>query len=166
LKRQRRRQYLLKVKEERTMSDIPNDNHDRNGTGGGRPAAGRRRSRRLERIRDLQRQSLAHPDPLQANLGAANGDLMRICYRLTKMLDAALARSAAAPDDLSGLLAGVATFGQLTRQIHRFSDLSHRLSAGQQGGAASVTPAGATPAGEGRAGPPTDESTSGDRTIG
>src|SRR5262249_57693061 len=57
------------------------------------PPTGRRRSRRLERIRDYQRDSLADPDPLQANLGAVNGDLMRIAYRLMKITDAALARS-------------------------------------------------------------------------
>ena len=148
------------------MSTIPNGHRDRDGTGSGRPPAGRRRSRRLERIRDYQRQSLGHPDPLQANLGAANGDLMQVSYRLTKILDAALARSAAAPDDLPGLLSAVGAFSQLTRQIHRFSDLSHRLGAGREGGAAHVPPAGAGPAGEGRDGPPADEGTVGSRGIG
>jgi hypothetical protein len=72
------------------MSELPSDNQSRNGAGGGRPKAGRRRSRRLERIRDYRRQSLANPDPLLANLGAANGDMMQVSYRLRRILDVAL----------------------------------------------------------------------------
>jgi hypothetical protein len=90
---------------------------------------------------------------------------MRVSYRLTKILDAALARSAAAPDDLPRLLSAVAAVSQLSRQIGRFTDLSHRLSAGQQGGTVLVPPAGATPAGAGRAGPPADADTGGDQGI-
>ena len=148
------------------MSTIPNRHQDRNGTGSGRPPAGRRRSRRLERIRDYQRQSLGHPDPLQANLGAANGDLMQVSYRLAKALDAAFARSAAAPEGLPGLLAAVGALSQLTRQIHRFSDLSHRLRAGHQGGGATAPPGGAAPAGDGGACPLADEGTTGARASG
>jgi hypothetical protein len=147
------------------MSAIPSANHDRDGTGGGRPKAGRRRNRRLERIRDYQRQSLANPDPLQANLGAANGDMMQVAYRLRRILDVTLARSVGAPDDLPSLLAGVAAFSGLSRQIHRCSDLSHRLRAGQPGGAAVAPPAGATSVGEGQPTRPADEGTRGDRPI-
>ena len=148
------------------MSEIPSDNPSRNGAGGGRPKAGRRRSRRLERIRDYQQQSLANPDPLLANLGAANSDMMQVSYRLRQILDVALARSAGAPDDLPGLLPGVNAFSQLTRQIHRFCDLSHRLSAGHQGGAARAPAGGATPGGGGRTGPPADEGANGDQAAG
>jgi hypothetical protein len=91
---------------------------------------------------------------------------MQISYRLTKILDAALARSAAAPDDLRGLLAAVASVSQLTRQIHRFSDLSHRLRADHQGGATPAPPGGAAPAADGGAGPLADEGTTGARASG
>jgi hypothetical protein len=121
------------------------------------PPTGRRRSRRLERIRDYQRGSLANPDPLQANLGAVNGDLMRIAYRLIKITDAALARSPDPAEGLAGLLPAVGACSQVTRQIHRFSELSHRLREAQDGGVGLPQTAGPTPADESQTNPPDEE---------
>lgn len=97
----------------------------------------RRRNPRLQRIRDYQREALANPDALAANLGAVNADLMQIAYRLLKATNAAFAQSANPLEDFTALLSALNVSSQLTRQIHRLAEFDER----RRGGAANVTPA-------------------------
>jgi hypothetical protein len=66
---------------------------------------------------------------------------------------------------MPGLLTAVAALSQLTRQIHHFSDLSHRLSTSQQDGPALVPPASTRRGGD-RGGPPAGGGAAGGRAIG
>lgn len=90
-------------------------------------APSKRRSRRLERIGDYQQAALAYPDPLAANLGALNSDLMRISYRLMRATDKALALSANPLEDFDTLRPALEACSHVSRQIHRLSQLDCRL---------------------------------------
>jgi hypothetical protein len=91
------------------------------------PLTGRRCNRRLQRIDDYQRASLADPDALAANVGAIGSDLMKMEYRLMKAINGALARSPDPIGDFATLLPAIETCAQVTRQIFRLADLSYRL---------------------------------------
>jgi len=83
--------------------------------------------RRLARSNDYRREALADPDALAANLGAINGDLMTIAYRLLQATDAAFARSDSPLEDFASLLPAIGVGSQLARQIQRFAEFARRL---------------------------------------
>jgi hypothetical protein len=84
------------------------------------------RNRRLQRIADYRQEALASRDPLTANLGAINSDLMVIAYRLMKAARTTLARSPNLFEDLNSYLPGIQACSQLARQIHRLAKLGLR----------------------------------------
>ena len=88
--------------------------------------------KRLQRIEQLQSQALANPDPLAANLGAANGALMRIGFRLEEALEGALAKVPSPTERFDRLVPAIETYLKVMRQVDRFSQLEQRLSAGSQ----------------------------------
>ena len=47
---------------------------------------------RLDLIRRFQREALARPNPLAANLAMINSDLMKLCQRLSKSMEKSVAK--------------------------------------------------------------------------
>ena len=83
---------------------------------------------RLERIMEYLQVSLHKQDALQANLSAANADLMMIGYRLAMVIKAAMA---AAPPSLEAYEDFGPAIGNLLRihkLVDRFSALDSRLA--------------------------------------
>jgi hypothetical protein len=99
------------------------------------PAAKRRPSKRLQRIRDYEQEVLDDPDPLAASLGATNADMMRINHRLMKAINEGFARFANPLEDLPNLLPAVNVCSQFTRQIHRLAEFDRQLRGGATNGA-------------------------------
>jgi hypothetical protein len=119
------------------MSEIrPGQTGEPSTNGTAQPRQRKEKSRRLERIRDYQRQALAHPDALLANLGAINSDLMKLAYRLLQSTNSALARCRGSQEDVEAVLPTVGVCSQIARQVDRLAQLEWRLRVPQAGGAA------------------------------
>jgi len=83
---------------------------------------------RKQRIDDFQRNALADPDALQANLGAINGGLMRLSYRMEAAIEASLAQIRDPAERFERLGPAIDTFLKVARQIDRYAQLDRRLS--------------------------------------
>ena len=82
---------------------------------------------RLKRVRQYLAESLAKPDALQANLGAAVGDLMEIAYRLKEAIDAVLQKEGGSLEQFDRLMPAIDKYLRLTRQADRFARLGRQL---------------------------------------
>lgn len=94
---------------------------------------------RGDRIRDLLASSLAKLDPLEANLGVVNSDLMLLAYRLKQSIDSALTEPDAS-EELEMLMPAVENYLKVVKQIERFSKLDLQLRSRQTTGATSLVP--------------------------
>lgn len=83
---------------------------------------------RKRRIDDFQRDALADPDALQANLGAINGGLMRMSHHMETAIEAALTTIADPVDRFERLGPAIDAFLKVTRQIDRLAQLDRRLT--------------------------------------
>jgi hypothetical protein len=90
---------------------------------------------RKQRIEDFQNDALAASDPLQANLGAINGALMRMSYHMETALEAALITITDPVDRFARLGPAIDAYLKVTRQIDRFAQLDNRLSSPQDASA-------------------------------
>lgn len=84
---------------------------------------------RLHRIDELQMQSLQQEDPLQANLGAANGALLRFGYRMEQAIEDVLQQSANPLERFERLAPAIDMYLKVMRQVDRFAQLDQRLTA-------------------------------------
>lgn len=85
-------------------------------------------SLRMRRIQDLQAQALAKADPLEANLGAANGALLRLAFRMEQAIEGSLADFADPVTRIERLTPAIETYLKLMRQADRFAQLDQRLA--------------------------------------
>jgi hypothetical protein len=83
------------------------------------------RDTRLALIHAYQDQALKHPNPLAANLGVINGDLMELVYRLRQALDSSASRS---PADFPQLAQQVDVLLRTVRQVDRLAQLERQLA--------------------------------------
>ena len=83
--------------------------------------------RRNQRIEDYLRAALESPNPLAANLGAANSDLMAVQHALQQAIDTALSQTKPTLAELETLLPGIDYLLKIAKQIDRFSQLEIKL---------------------------------------
>ena len=91
---------------------------------------------RIRRIEDLQAEALANPDALQATLGAANGALMRMGFRLEEAIEGTLANIADPVARFERLAPAIDSYLKVMRQVDRFAQLDQRLASVRQAGIA------------------------------
>jgi hypothetical protein len=87
---------------------------------------------RLQRIIDLQEESSASPNALEACLGAVNGDLLLLERRLMQELDEFLNRPSESAEEL---MLAQSVFDQLlriTKNIAQYAQLGSRLRAARE----------------------------------
>ena len=89
---------------------------------------------RLQRLEDFQREALLKPDSLAANLGAANGALMRMGYRLEEAIEGALEKVASSAERFERLVPPIEMYLKVMRQVDRFAQLDQRIQSSRQGG--------------------------------
>jgi hypothetical protein len=82
---------------------------------------------RMQRLTDHMADSLAKDDPFAANLGAVNGDLMLIEYRMRQSLDVLLKEAPRSPEEFQAAMPGVDAYLRVVKQIDRFSQLALKL---------------------------------------
>lgn len=85
---------------------------------------------RQQRIVDYVTESLAKNDLLEANLGAVNGDLMLIAYRLQAVLGDVLQRPPESLVELSELMPAIDGYLRVTKQVERYSQLALKMKRG------------------------------------
>jgi hypothetical protein len=85
---------------------------------------------RLQKIEQYQRESLANPDVGQANLAAANAGLMRVGLQLEEAVIALLSKHDKSLEWLKPIQPTIELQLKVSRQIDRFSRLSHDLRNG------------------------------------
>ena len=84
---------------------------------------------RFERIMEYLQGSLHKQDALQANLSAANADLIMIGYRLARAIEAAMATGPASLEAYEDLMPAISNLLRIHKQVDRFSSLDNRLAA-------------------------------------
>lgn len=95
----------------------------------GNPNADRRQHdahRRQRKITDYQESSLAKDDPLEANLGVINGDLMLMHHLLQDTVVNAL-KTVNSAETLAEATATVGMDLKIVKQVERFSHLAAKL---------------------------------------
>ena len=83
---------------------------------------------RQERIRDYLRSALAMKDPLAANVGAVNSDLMCFGYSLQRAITQALDLTPVALDEFGKLMPAIDAYLRISRQVERLAKLSQQLA--------------------------------------
>ena len=83
---------------------------------------------RHERIKDYLRSALAMEDPLAANVGAVNSDLMLFGYSLQRAITKALDMTPAALDEFGKLMPAIDSYMRISRQVERFAKLNQQLA--------------------------------------
>jgi hypothetical protein len=83
---------------------------------------------RHERIKDYLRSALAMKDPLAANVGAVNSDLMLFGYSLQRAITKALDMTPAALDEFGKLMPAIDSYMRISRQVERFAKLNQQLA--------------------------------------
>lgn len=97
---------------------------------------------RIRRIMDYLQVSLEREDALQANLNAANADLMMIGYRLASAIKANMASSPASLDSYVEFMPALNNLLRLNKQVDRFSTLDDRLSKAKESSASKAQSSG------------------------
>lgn len=87
---------------------------------------------RHERIMDYLRSSLAMEDPLAANVGAVNSDLMLFGYSLQRAITKALDLAPAALDEFGKLMPAIDSYMRISRQVERFAKLNQQLAGAEK----------------------------------
>jgi len=87
---------------------------------------------RQRRIEDYLRAALAMEDPLAANVGAVNSDLMRFGYSLQQAITKALQTTPTALDEFGKLMPAIDSYMRISRQVERFSKLNQQLTAAEK----------------------------------
>jgi hypothetical protein len=83
--------------------------------------------RRLKRIREYRRTALAVEDPLRANLGAVNADLLEMATQTKEQWNKTVERATDSRAELVQRRVLVDDFLRLTRQSDRYSQLEIKL---------------------------------------
>jgi hypothetical protein len=83
---------------------------------------------RLDLIRRFQREALARPNPLAANLAMINSDLMKLCQRLSKSMEKSVAKLGSSAGEHEQLARQTTTYLGVVRQIDRLAHLDLALS--------------------------------------
>jgi len=83
---------------------------------------------RLDLIRRFQREALARPNPLAANLAMINSDLMKLCQRLSKSMEKSVAKLGSSAGEHEQLARQTTTYLAVVRQIDRLAHLDLALS--------------------------------------
>jgi hypothetical protein len=83
---------------------------------------------RVRRIMDYLQSALDKQDALQANLSAANADLMMIGYKLATAIKAAMATAPASLEAYEELVPAIGNLLRIHKQVDRFSALDSRLA--------------------------------------
>jgi hypothetical protein len=84
---------------------------------------------RLQRLVDYMADALTKRNPLEANLGAVNGDLLLLEYRFRQGLDDLLNEAPNSLEELQAAMPGVEGLLRIVKQIDRFSQLASKLAA-------------------------------------
>jgi hypothetical protein len=84
---------------------------------------------RQRRIEDYLRTALAMEDPLAANVGAVNSDLMLFGYSLQQAITKALETAPTALDEFGKLMPAIDSYMRISRQVERFAKLNQQLAA-------------------------------------
>ena len=87
---------------------------------------------RHERIKDYLRSALAMKDPLAANVGAVNSDLMLFGYSLQRAITKALDLAPAALDEFGKLMPAIDSYMRISRQVERFAKLNQQLAGAEK----------------------------------
>jgi hypothetical protein len=116
---------------------MPNQDVDTGAAGASPDVA----DRRTARIAEYLAHSLDYADPLQANVGAVNADLLLMADRLRQLLEAA---PWASLEDFDDLKPAIDSLLRIHKQIDRFAQLETRLGANADAApqAAAGSPAG------------------------
>lgn len=91
-----------------------------------------RKDERHERIKDYLRTALAMEDPLAANVGAVNSDLMLFGHRLQQAITKALEMTPTALDEFGRLMPAIDSYMRISRQVERFAKLNQQLAAAEK----------------------------------
>ena len=83
---------------------------------------------RHERIMEYLRSSLAMKDPLAANVGAVNSDLMLFGYSLRRAISKALDMTPDVLDQLGKLMPAMEAYMRISKQVERFTKLNQQLA--------------------------------------
>jgi hypothetical protein len=83
--------------------------------------------RRSERIAEYMCQEMESVDPLIANVGAINGDLMHIAHGLKRALDQSLGELAHRPEALGDMLLPLNLYLRVSKQVDRMTQLAIKL---------------------------------------
>jgi hypothetical protein len=83
---------------------------------------------RLRRINEYLQAALAKQDALQANLSAANADLMTISYKLVAVIKETMDAAPASLEAYEELGPAISDLLRIHKQIDRFSTLDNRLA--------------------------------------
>jgi hypothetical protein len=83
---------------------------------------------RMRRIMEYLQASLDRQDALQANLSAANADLMVIGYKLAAAIKAAMVAAPPSLEAYEELVPAIGNLLRIDKQIDRFSALDGRLA--------------------------------------
>lgn len=87
---------------------------------------------RQERIKDYLRSALAMEDPLAANVGAVNSDLMLFGYSLQRAIAKALDTTPDALDQFRKLMPAIDSYMRISRQVERFAKLNQQLAGAEK----------------------------------
>ena len=87
---------------------------------------------RHERIMDYLRSSLAMKDPLAANVGAVNADLMAFAHCLQRAITRALDMAPTALDEFEKLMPAIDSHMRISRQVERLTKLNQQLARAEQ----------------------------------
>jgi hypothetical protein len=83
---------------------------------------------RHERIMEYLRSSLAMKDPLAANVGAVNSDLMLFGYSLRRAISKALDMTPDVLDQFGKLMPAMEAYMRISKQVERFTKLNQQLA--------------------------------------
>jgi hypothetical protein len=84
---------------------------------------------REQRIADYMEDSLAKHDPLEANLGIVNADLMKIAHQFQRVLDDAMQQAPETLSEMIEFMPGIDGYLRIVKQVDRFSQLTMKLHA-------------------------------------
>ena len=81
---------------------------------------------------DYLRYVLAMEDPLAANVGTVNSDLMLFGYSLQQAITKALEMTPAALDEFGKLMPAIDSYMRISRQVERFAKLNQQLASAEK----------------------------------
>jgi hypothetical protein len=82
---------------------------------------------REQRVLDYLRTALHMDDPLMANIGSLNADLMMFAHHMQRIIKPALEKLPAEPGALANVVPAVESHARVARQVERLAVLVDRL---------------------------------------